>query len=65
MSDANCAWNNGNNNNGNNNNVVGAAALPIVNCQLKTGMFSGQENSIADFQGNAQNQAKVQTKTKR
>lgn len=33
MSDAACAWNNGNNNNGNNNNVVGVAALPIVFCR--------------------------------
>lgn len=33
MSDASCAWNNGNNNNGNNNNVVGVAALPIVFCR--------------------------------
>lgn len=58
MTDASCAWNNGNNN-GNNNNVVGAAALPIV-CDKgrpNAGMPSGPQNSIATFQGNAQKHA--------
>jgi retron-type reverse transcriptase len=63
VADASCAWNNANNNG--NNNVVGVASLPIVSGQLETGMFPGQQYSIATLQGSAQKQVSGKPETTR